>query len=240
MDQRLKVPLLVLNLLLARKACTAPTPPPKPDEVKGYEKDKSTREVSWFLPYFMPLRVNSFSLVDLIEIYLILSRSYPNIRIPYLDSIFLPAGSLFPANKISISFLLGSLLLHAGAILRILCYRILGRHFTYQMAILKNHSLITEGPYSIVRHPSYTGMVVFNLGMGIAHVSEGSWMRECLMKSGLTGKAIVIVHIAGLMFLAGKLLVRVPAEDSVLREEFGAEWDRWAKQTSYKLIPWVY
>ena len=35
-------------------------------------------------------------------------------------------------------------------------------------------------------------------------------------------------------------LLRVGKEDQVLREEFKEAWESWARQTPYKLIPFVY
>lgn len=235
----IKLPLLVLNLLLARRAGTSPTPPPQPDEKNGYEWDQNTREVSWFMKYFVPLRINLSTFIDLVEIYIILSQSIPTLRI------FLP-NSLLPLHTssdlyFSQTFLFGSILLYIGALIRIVCYHYLGRHFTFHMTILKNHSLITTGPYSIVRHPSYTGMIIFLSGMAIAQMSSGSWLSEYVVKyGGFGGRVSVLGYLVGLGLLGAKLIERVPVEDLVLRKEFGEQWADWAKSTPYRLIPGVY
>ncbi|KAJ7923243.1 hypothetical protein B0H13DRAFT_1477462, partial [Mycena leptocephala] len=52
---------------------------------------------------------------------------------------------------------IGTALIANGAILRLFCYRALGQYFTFKTAIARNHKLVTTGPYSIVRHPAYTG-----------------------------------------------------------------------------------
>lgn len=41
-------------------------------------------------------------------------------------------------------------------------------------------------------------------------------------------------------FIAGMLVMRVPKEDEVLREKFGAEWEVYARRTPYRLIPYIY
>ncbi|KAF8837034.1 hypothetical protein BDN67DRAFT_909969, partial [Paxillus ammoniavirescens] len=37
------------------------------------------------------------------------------------------------------------------------CYRVMGRWFTFNLALLPEHKLITSGPYTIVQYLSYTG-----------------------------------------------------------------------------------
>ncbi|KAF9896522.1 hypothetical protein BX616_007290, partial [Lobosporangium transversale] len=51
----------------------------------------------------------------------------------------------------------------AGSQLRAWSFRTLSWFFTYQLTIRPNHRLITTGPYTYLRHPSYTGGVL-NLG----------------------------------------------------------------------------
>ena len=47
-----------------------------------------------------------------------------------------------------------------GFLLRVWCKRLLGRHFTYQITVYKDHQIIDEGPYSIIRHPGMSGMLM--------------------------------------------------------------------------------
>jgi protein-S-isoprenylcysteine O-methyltransferase Ste14 len=70
-----------------------------------------------------------------------------------------------------------------GGIIRLACYRTLGNLFTFELSIRKNHKLITSGPYAVVRHPSYTGLIMAVLGYSLCQLSSGSWLREC---SGLS------------------------------------------------------
>jgi len=38
----------------------------------------------------------------------------------------------------------------------------------------------------------------------------------------------------------GVTLGRMSVEDDILRKQFGAEWDNWAKRVPYRVIPGVY
>ena len=44
-------------------------------------------------------------------------------------------------------FILGVCLLGVGTLIRVSCYRALGRFFTFELSIKTEHTLITEGPY---------------------------------------------------------------------------------------------
>ena len=122
-----------------------------------------------------------------------------------------------------------------------LCYRWLGRYFTFELSLKEGHQLITDGPYAYVRHPSYAGITAVLAGMIFSGIGGGSWFLECgLWKSSVawgtlgTGWAIFYVVVAVL------LLLRVPKEDQVMRNQFKGQWDEWAKRTPYRVIPFVY
>jgi protein-S-isoprenylcysteine O-methyltransferase Ste14 len=40
--------------------------------------------------------------------------------------------------------------------------------------------------------------------------------------------------------ITGSLLNRMPKEDEVMHKEFGKQWEKWAKDVPYKLVPYVY
>jgi protein-S-isoprenylcysteine O-methyltransferase Ste14 len=72
---------------------------------------------------------------------------------------------------ISPAFVFGALVASVGGLGRLLAYRALGKHFTFEMSIKKDHGLITSGPYSVVRHPSYTALALNCLGMFFVFIS---------------------------------------------------------------------
>src|SRR5687768_6527971 len=46
----------------------------------------------------------------------------------------------------------------AGLSIRVWSIRTLGRFFIYTVRVEEGHSVVDTGPYSAVRHPSYTGL----------------------------------------------------------------------------------
>jgi protein-S-isoprenylcysteine O-methyltransferase Ste14 len=114
---------------------------------------------------------------------------------------------------------LGVLVYAAGGILRLAPVFVLGRRFSGLVAIQPEHRLVTSGLYGIIRHPSYLGLFVLMLGWGLA------------FRSGV-GVAIAVLSL-------GVLLARIRAEERLLSETFGAEYDAYRART-WRLIPYVY
>ncbi|KAE8219534.1 hypothetical protein CF319_g6788 [Tilletia indica] len=54
-----------------------------------------------------------------------------------------------------------------GGGLRYLCYRKLWHFFTFTLAVLDDHRIVSSGPYAIVRHPSYTGLFLVTSGLTV-------------------------------------------------------------------------
>ena len=128
----------------------------------------------------------------------------------------------------------------AGAIIRMQCYREMGKNFTLQVTILKEHKLIMSGPYSYVRHPSYTGIYLCFAGMTIWCVVQGSWLRESeVYKVPLAWLALAPVMI-NILLIAAAPFRRIPTEDEMLKKTFGKEWDEWARKVPARLVPGIY
>ena len=97
--------------------------------------------------------------------------------------------------------------------------RTLGKQWSLTARLVEGHALITEGPYQIVRHPIYTGM----FGM--------------MMATGLVMTYWFILLPAIAFFLAGTR-IRTRSEEGLLRNEFGAAYENYARKTP-ALIPWL-
>lgn len=112
---------------------------------------------------------------------------------------------------------IGFVIFAAGILLREWAIYVLGKHFTVRVQVREKARLITHGPYSRIRHPSYTGTLLSVIGIAIA----------------------VVTWFGALFALALKLIAyryRIAVEEQALKEVFGPEWDDYKKGT-WKLIP---
>ncbi len=96
----------------------------------------------------------------------------------------------------------------------------LGKQWAMRARLVEDHKLITVGPYAYIRNPIYTGM----FGMLIA--------------TGLATEHWIALLIAIVVFGAG-LVIRVRVEEKLLRDQFGAEFDEYAKRVP-AVIPGIY
>jgi protein-S-isoprenylcysteine O-methyltransferase Ste14 len=100
-------------------------------------------------------------------------------------------------------------LAYASALLCLRAVQTLGKQWTYQARVLKDHELITQGPYSFVRNPIYLGM----FGM--------------ILSTGLVFSHWWLALIAIVVFFVGNQ-IRIRAEEELLRESFGQKFDDYA------------
>jgi protein-S-isoprenylcysteine O-methyltransferase Ste14 len=107
-----------------------------------------------------------------------------------------------------------------GFIIRWIAVYQLGRMFTVNVVISDQHSLKTSGLYQVVRHPSYSGLLLIIVGLGVSLNSLAS---------------LLVMFVPG--FIA--LNYRISIEEQALTEEFGQQY------TDYKsrvrgLVPRIY
>ena len=96
----------------------------------------------------------------------------------------------------------------------------LGKEWSITARVVEGHKLATSGPYRIVRHPIYTGMLGMFLATGLAL----SYWPALLL--GL------------LIFFIGTV-IRIRSEERLLRETFGSEFDAYSRSVP-ALVPGVY
>jgi protein-S-isoprenylcysteine O-methyltransferase Ste14 len=95
-------------------------------------------------------------------------------------------------------------------------FRSLGNNVTDTVAIRKEHSLVTYGPYRWVRHPMYSITLLTVVGFSLL---SANWFI------GLTGIAALAL-----------IVVRIPIEERKLIEEFGEEYRQYMRRTG-RLVP---
>lgn len=122
-------------------------------------------------------------------------------------------------NSGAIQFL-GLAFLVLGVVLRIVVINNLGKYFTVDVTIKKDHQLKTDGFYRYVRHPSYTFSLLTFLGLSI-------------VLNNYISAVIVFVPVF-LMFL-----YRIKIEEEALTEQFGKDYTNYMNKTK-RLIPFIY
>ncbi len=106
-----------------------------------------------------------------------------------------------------------------GLVLRWVAILTLGRFFTATIAIQEGQPVITAGPYRYVRHPSYTGLLLAFLGLGMFF---GNWLSLVVLMFPIT---LAVHH-------------RIRLEESVLVSALGPAYSAYCARTK-RLIPGV-
>ena len=114
---------------------------------------------------------------------------------------------------------LGVALFAGGGVLRMWPVFVLGNRFSGLVAIQPGHTLVTSGIYGVIRHPSYLGMLVTTMGWALAFRS---------------GVGLLLVAL-----LVPPLVARIRAEETLLRSQFGDQYDAYRARTA-RLVPGVY
>jgi protein-S-isoprenylcysteine O-methyltransferase Ste14 len=117
-------------------------------------------------------------------------------------------------------FVVGVSLMLAGLAFRFYSMSILGRFFTYDVAVHTGQTVIEAGPYRYIRHPSYTGALITLVGVGLA---LGNW--------------------AGLLVLLGCMGAaygyRMFVEEAALVAGLGQPYREYMQRTT-RLVPFLF
>ncbi|WP_158787668.1 isoprenylcysteine carboxylmethyltransferase family protein [Granulicella sp. L46] len=140
---------------------------------------------------------------------LIITPKY--VPLPWLYHQLWPTGLL--------PFWLGAAITIAGLLFAVWARQYLGRNWSSSVTIKQGHELITTGPYAVVRHPIYTGILTGFLGVAIAM----SQVRGFI--------------VPALFFLAFWLKLR--REEQFMRSQFGDVYTTYAHHTS-ALVPYLF
>ena len=114
----------------------------------------------------------------------------------------------------------GLALIVIGILIRWTAIATLKRYFTVDVAIAKDHKVIDHGIYALVRHPSYSGMLLSMIGLGLAFMN---WLSFAIC---------VVLAIVALSY-------RISVEERALIEALGDDYRAYAARTK-RLIPGVY
>ena len=117
------------------------------------------------------------------------------------------------------SSIVGAILTVAGILFAIGARLYLGRNWSGTVSVKENHELIRSGPYAIVRHPIYTGLLI-----------------------ALAGSAIELGQVRGALGVVVALIgfkLKSQTEEFFMQQQFGAEYGRY-KGSVRGIIPFVW
>jgi protein-S-isoprenylcysteine O-methyltransferase Ste14 len=113
----------------------------------------------------------------------------------------------------------GVALVAIGFALRLWPVFVLGHRFSGLVAIQPGHQLVTNGIYTIIRNPSYLGLLIGAVGWALAFRSA-------------VGIILALLNLV-------PLVARMNSEEALLRSQFGTEYEAYYRRT-WRLIPWLY
>jgi protein-S-isoprenylcysteine O-methyltransferase Ste14 len=96
----------------------------------------------------------------------------------------------------------------------------LGTNWSPTLELREQHHLITHGVYSRVRHPMYSSLMLYSIGQLLA------------LPNWVVGPSYLVTFTLLFVF-------RVIAEERMMREQFGDEYERYSRRTK-RLVPGVW
>jgi protein-S-isoprenylcysteine O-methyltransferase Ste14 len=117
-------------------------------------------------------------------------------------------------------FWLGIASLLVGSWLRRHCFRVLGKYFTGNVKVVDGQTVVQEGAYRWVRHPSYTGGMLMYLGTGLGLTN---WLSTSIM---------VITGGLGYAY-------RVRVEERALASNLGDSYRQYMQRTK-RFVPFIF
>jgi protein-S-isoprenylcysteine O-methyltransferase Ste14 len=112
------------------------------------------------------------------------------------------------------------MLIAVGGGFRLWSIATLGRYFRAVVHIQEDHHVVRSGPYRVLRHPSYTGLLVGLLGVGLLF---GNYL------SAVVFEVLVVIGV----------LYRIRVEEKVLLAGLGDDYAAYMRETD-RLIPGVW
>ena len=113
----------------------------------------------------------------------------------------------------------GIFLMLLGVLVRQWAIAVLGRFFSLTVRVATDHRVVTRGPYRLVRHPSYTGVLITFIGLGLAVQSLGG-----------------LLVLLGVFSLSYGYRIRV--EEKTLLSELGPDYASYMRRTK-RLVPFI-
>ena len=151
----------------------------------------------------------SYTIPVVLGFALLWSRNPP---VPPFDERFLPEDDWYIWAGIGAAITLAGLLFTVWARIH------LGKNWSGVITIKEGHELIASGPYSVVRHPIYSGLLLAAFGQAVV---DGQWFR---------------LIAVGIIFAGFWRKLRI--EERWMRQRFGSAYETYSQRVS-ALIPFI-
>jgi protein-S-isoprenylcysteine O-methyltransferase Ste14 len=133
------------------------------------------------------------------------------IPVPGLGHTFLPSSPAWIPLGLAVEA--------AGLAFAIWSRRHLGANWSGRIEIKEDHALIRSGPYRLLRHPIYTGILAMYIGTAL-----------------VDGKVHALLGVAMVMFAYWR---KIRMEEANMRDAFGTQYDDYRRAT-WALVPGLY
>ncbi len=142
------------------------------------------------------------------------------IAIGYSLSFSIGATKIGRISHWDIFFIIGTILVILGLIIRISSILTLKQQFTYTVTQIENHELIETGLYKSIRHPGYLGQLIIFTGIA---ASLSNWLSILFM---------LVPVLLGFIY-------RIRVEEKFMVEQMGQKYIDYQKRTK-KLFSGIY
>jgi protein-S-isoprenylcysteine O-methyltransferase Ste14 len=160
--------------------------------LRGQRKHLLRSQAPWYLQYYPPL-----------------------VWIPFVVAYFVPVAVDLPMGL----RVAGLAVAVASAVFAAWAMWSLGKSYGIRMDLFEGHRLVIEGPYRLMRHPMYLGIVSFHVGATIA----------------MESLALLVIT---LVYVVPFTALRIRAEDGVLAAGFGDDFRAFAGRVP-SLVPFA-
>ena len=118
------------------------------------------------------------------------------------------------------AFAVGLVIMVGGVLLRGWSFKTLGEYFTFNVMVSSDQPMVTSGTYRLLRHPSYTGLLMFSACIGVA---SANWV-------GLAGMTLPPLAL---------IVWRIHIEETALLATLGDRYRTYASHHK-RLVPIVW
>ncbi len=101
---------------------------------------------------------------------------------------------------------------------QIWAFKTLGDNYSQDILILRNHKVITKGPFKFIRHPQYMSQILMDIGAGVAVLSY------------------IIIPLA--IIEIPLLILRASLEEKLLEKNFKSIYEDYKKKSGF-MIPFI-